>query len=70
MDETAQRLERLETHVAHLERLCEELNQVVIAQGKQLARLQKDHAKVSDTVGTMELERIRANTAKPPHYGP
>ena len=61
-------MERLESHLAHLERQYEELNQVVIEQGKMLARLQKDSAKVSDAVQTIELERIRATNPKPPHY--
>jgi uncharacterized coiled-coil protein SlyX len=68
MTESTQRLERIESHLAHLERQYEELNQVVIEQGKLLARLQRDSAKVSDAVQTIELERIRANNPKPPHY--
>ncbi len=68
MDDALQRLERIESHLAHLEKQYEELNQVAIAQGRLLARLQKECAQVSDSVGTFELERIRANNAKPPHY--
>ncbi len=68
MTESSQRLEKIESHLAHLERQYEELNQVVIDQGKLLARLQRDSAKVSDAVQTIELERIRANNPKPPHY--
>jgi uncharacterized coiled-coil protein SlyX len=63
-----ERLEKLESNLLHLERQYEELNQVVIEQGKLLARLQRDSAKVSDAVQTIELERIRANNPKPPHY--
>ena len=66
--ESSQRLEKIESHLAHLERQYEELNHVVIEQGKLLARLQRDSAKVSDAVQTIELERIRANNPKPPHY--
>ena len=68
MSESMQRLEKIESNLLHLERQYEELNQVVIEQGKLLARLQRDSAKVSDTVQTIELERIRANNPKPPHY--
>jgi uncharacterized coiled-coil protein SlyX len=68
MDDVSQRLERIESHLAHLEKQYEELNQVAIEQGRLLARLQKECAKVSDGVGTMELERIRSNNPKPPHY--
>lgn len=68
MDDASERLAKIESHLAHLERQYEELNQVVIEQGRSLARLQKESAKVSDAVETMEIERIRANNTKPPHY--
>ena len=68
MNESASRLEKIESHLAHLERQYEELNQVVIEQSRVLARLQKEHAKVSGAVETMEMERISANNTKPPHY--
>ena len=68
MRDASHRLEKIESHLAHLERQYEELNQVVIEQGKLLARLHKENAKVSDAVQTIELERIRANNPKPPHY--
>ena len=68
MSDNAQRLEKIESHLAHLEKQYEELNQVVIEQARTLARLQKDNAKTSSAVETMEMERISANNAKPPHY--
>jgi uncharacterized coiled-coil protein SlyX len=68
MSDLAERLEKIESHLAHLERQYEQLNKVVIEQGRVLARLQKENAKVSQTVETIELERIRANNPKPPHY--
>ena len=68
MTELAQRLEKIESHFAHLEHQYEQLNKVVIEQGRLLGRLQKEHAKVSRAVENMELEKIRANNPKPPHY--
>ena len=68
MSESAQRLEKIESHLAHLEKQYEELNQVVVEQARVLAKLQKEHSKVSGAVETMEMERISANNAKPPHY--
>ena len=68
MSDSPERLEKIESHLAHLEHQYEQLNNVVIEQGRLLARLQKESAKVSDTVQTIELERIRANNPKPPHY--
>ena len=66
MDEL--RLEKIEEHLAHLEKQYDELNKVVIEQGRVIARLQKENTKVSNAVQAMELERIRANNPKPPHY--
>jgi uncharacterized coiled-coil protein SlyX len=68
MSDSSQRLEKIESHLAHLERQYEELNQVVIEQARVIARLQKETGKISDTVGTIELERVRATNPKPPHY--
>ena len=40
-DETSQRIERLETNVAHLEHQVEQLNAVLIEQGKVTEQLKK-----------------------------
>jgi len=65
---TVERLVKIESHLAHLEQLVEELNCVVIAQGKSLARLEAKQTLLSQTVETQELERIKATNARPPHY--
>ncbi len=62
------RLVRIESNVAHLEHLVEQLNQVVVDQAKQLARLQGQQQSLAQTVETQELERIKETNAKPPHY--
>jgi uncharacterized coiled-coil protein SlyX len=69
MSDLSERLRKIESHFAHLERQYEQLNKVVIEQGRSLARLQKESGKVSQAVENMELERIRATPSKPPHYG-
>ncbi len=66
--ELRQRLEALESHLAHLERQYEQLNEVVIAQGKELARAQARLRGLGQTLETIELERIKAANPKPPHY--
>jgi uncharacterized coiled-coil protein SlyX len=66
--ELAERLARIESHLAHLERQFEELNQVVIAQGRELARLKSAQQKIGDTIEASEGEHIRATDTKPPHY--
>ena len=67
-NDMAVRLARIESHLAHLERQYEELNGVVVEQSRLLGRLQKENSKVSSAVENMEMERISANNAKPPHY--
>jgi len=66
--ETSQRTQKLEAHVAHLEHQVEELNGVVIEQGKLLERLKKEVQRQSSTMETLELERIKATNTKPPHH--
>lgn len=66
--EDAARLQSLESHITHLERQYDELNEVVIAQGRLLRRLQAQQQQLSDTVQTAELERISSNNPKPPHH--
>lgn len=67
-DKTSQRLERIEANVAHLEHLVEQLNEVVIEQGKMVDRLKKEVQRQSKAMETMELDRIKSNITKPPHY--
>jgi uncharacterized coiled-coil protein SlyX len=64
----AARLEKIESALAHLERQHEELNRVVVEQARLLGKLQKEVARAAEALQGAELERIRANNAKPPHY--
>lgn len=64
----AERLTRIESNLAHLEHLYEQLNQVVVEQGKVIARQQALLQQISSSVQRDELERIKANNARPPHY--
>ena len=66
--ENSQRMEKLESHVAHLEHQVEQLNEVIIEQGKLLDKLKKEIQRQSNSLQTLELERVRSNTQKPPHY--
>jgi uncharacterized coiled-coil protein SlyX len=66
--ETVERFERIEAHVAHLEHQVEQLNEVVIEQGKLVDHLKKQLQRQSVVLETMELERIKANNPRPPHH--
>ena len=65
---TAARLEKIESALAHLEHQHEQLNGVVTEQARIIARLQKEVAVASQAMESQEMERIRANNQKPPHY--
>ena len=67
-DETSQRLERIEANVAHLEHQVEQLNGVIIEQGKLVERLKREVQKQSTLLEAQELERIKSNNPKPPHH--
>ena len=41
---------------------------VVIAQGRTITRLQAEREHASESLRAAEIERIRANNPKPPHY--
>ncbi len=57
----------LESHMAELERMVDQLNQVVIEQGKRLQRLENQQKEVASTVEGIEMDRIRSTHSKPPH---
>jgi len=67
-DENSRRIEKIESHVAHLEHQVEQLNGVVIEQGKLLERLKKEVQRQSAAMQTLELDHIKSNQQKPPHY--
>lgn len=67
-DETRQRVERVEASLAHLEHQVEQMNSVLIQQGKLAESLKKQVQRQSAVLESMELERIKANQTKPPHY--
>ena len=67
-DEISKRFERIEAHVAHLEHQVEQLNEVVASQGRLFELLKKQVQRQSGVLETMELERIKATSTKPPHY--
>lgn len=66
--ELAERLQRLESSIAHLERQYEELNQVIIDQARVIKKLQGNQQRIAESVERAELDRIKSTNAKPPHY--
>ena len=62
------RMIQLETNVAHLERLTEELNTVVALQQRSVDKLHHRLRKLEENLNSQELERIRVADTRPPHY--
>ena len=67
-EEISQRFARLESHIAHLEHQVEELNGVVIEQGKVIERVRKQVQLQARTLETSEIERVKATNPRPPHH--
>ena len=67
-DRISQRLEKIEAHVAHLEHQVDQLNQVIIEQGKVIETLKRQAQRQASTIESIELDRIKATNPKPPHY--
>ena len=67
-EEASERFARLESHIAHLEHQVEELNGVVIEQGKVIKQLRKQVQLHGRTLETSEMERVKATNPKPPHH--
>jgi uncharacterized coiled-coil protein SlyX len=61
-------IQKIEAHLAHVERQVEQLNEVVVEQSKEIDRLKLQLRRVSETMETMEVDRIKSTNAKPPHY--
>ncbi len=61
-------MEAVEFKIAHLERLYDQLNEVVVEQAKQIHRLETEVRRLSSSLSEVELERIRSTNSKPPHY--
>ena len=64
------RTEKMEILFAHLERQFEQLNSVVIEQGKILSRLQKRLEDLDQAMQGQERDRTQSGQQKPPHYLP
>ena len=67
VDDIENRLIEIETVVANQERVIEDLNQVVIEQGKMIDRLAKQYQYLLDTAASDAVRPLSEETP-PPHY--
>ncbi len=66
-DPEESRLQRIEAALAHLEHRHDQLDAMIVEHGRIIARLQHLVRQLSETVERAEIDRIRADTRKPPH---
>lgn len=65
---TIDQLAKIEAALAHLEHQYDQLNKVVVEQGRSLAKLQALQHQISQALDGIELDRVRSTNSKPPHY--
>lgn len=66
-DDLESRLAQIEAHLAHVERLHDELNGVVTEQSRIISKLQAQVRRLGESVEQTELDRIRSTNPRPPH---
>ena len=62
------RLVKIESALAHLENLTEALNETIITQDKTIRRLTQQVEQMNDAIQAKEVDAIKGNVTKPPHY--
>ena len=62
------RLVNIESHMTHLEQLVASLNQTIIGHDKMIQQLQAQVNRAATGMETKEMDSIKGNVTKPPHY--
>ena len=62
------RLVNIESHMTHLEQLVASLNQTIIGHDKMIQQLQTQVNRAATCMETKEMDSIKGNVTKPPHY--
>ncbi len=63
-----ERLVNIESDLTHLEQLVESLNQTIIEQDKLIQQLQAQMSRLTAVLESKEIDAIKGNITKPPHY--
>ncbi len=66
--EEEERFVKIESSLAHMEQLTETLNKTIIVQDKTIRRLTQQVEQMTDAMQTKEMDAIKDNVTKPPHY--
>lgn len=67
MDRIEERLTDIERHLAEIEKQLDDLNSVVIQQGKQIDKLEKECRSLRDSMDASLVKPLSEETP-PPHY--
>ena len=62
------RLVNIESHMTPLEQLVASLNQTIIEHDKMIQQLQTQVNRAATGMETKEMDSIKGNVTKPPHY--
>ena len=63
-----ERLVNIESDLTHLEQLVGSLNQTIIEHDKMIQQLQTQVNRAAAGIETKEMDSIKGNVTKPPHY--
>ena len=63
-----ERLVNIESDLTHLEQLVASLNETIIEHDKTIQQLQTQVNRVASGLETKEMDSIKGNVTKPPHY--
>ena len=66
--EEEERFVKIESSLAHLEKMAETLNETVIEQDKTIRRLSQQVEQLTNRLASDDMNVIKENTTKPPHY--
>ena len=62
------RLVKIESSLAHMEQLAETLNETIIEQDKTIRRLSQQVEQLTNRLASDDMNAIKENVTKPPHY--
>ena len=63
-----ERLVNIESDLTHLEQLVGSLNQTIIEHDKTIQQLHAQVSRLTSSLETKEMDSIKGNVTKPPHY--
>ena len=66
--EEEERFVKIESSLAHVEKMAETLNETVIEQDKTIRRLSQQVEQLTNRLASDDMNAIKENITKPPHY--